>query len=346
MKQNSLLFIGPISPPVTGPGVKNKYIVESLKELSNVNLILQNTLGWSSHPVSFLISFIKNVVQSKQVFVSVSKKGRFVFSTLLYFISIFINIKYIIFPAGGSLDEEIEELPFFLRKLFCKALQKADMILVESKALQARLETMGFTNLAFFPNPRKDEHYRWKEKNRDKKRVVFLSKIREGKGVLLLLNALKEIDRQDISLEYFGPIEKAFEDNFYKEINKYSFASYGGIVEPQNVQKTLSDADIFVFPTLFDEGLPGVIVEASFTGVPLITSSFKACDEYIEHQKNGLVVEQNNVQILTTAIAELLENTNLRATLSTNLLNLSTQFNIDILTKELLQTLQNKQWRI
>jgi len=346
MKKNNLLFVGPISPPVTGPGVKNKYMIESLQRLSNINLTLQNTLGWSSQPFRFLIFFIKNVIKNKQIFISVSKKGGFVFSTLLYFISMFINIKYIIFPAGGSLDEEIEGLPFFLRKLFYRALQKADMILVESKSLEFRLEKMGFSNIIFFPNPRKDEQYRWKEKNRKRKKIVFLSKIREGKGVLLLLDAVKEIDRQDISLEYFGPIEKAFEETFYKELKKYSFASYRGVVEPQNVQKILGDADIYVFPTLFDEGLPGVIVEASFTGVPLISSSFKACNEYIKHNKNGWIVEQNNIEELTIAITELLDNADLRAKLSSNLLNLSAQFNIDILIAELLEILKEKKWRI
>lgn len=343
---NKILFIGPISPPVTGPGVKNKSIVESLYIYSKSEIFLKNTLGWSSKPLKFLLSFVKEVYQNKQVIISVSKKGRFVFATLLYFLSKIINIRYIVFPAGGSLDQEINALPSIFRKLFIKSLQQSDMVLVESKALQDNLEKIALSNIYFFPNPRKDEFYRWNELDRKIKRIVFLSKIREGKGVLLLLEALSKVNNKNFLLEYYGPIEKEFEEKFISEIEKYSFAKYCGISEPDEVQKVISNADIYIFPTLFDEGLPGVIVEASFTGVPLITSNFKACDEYIVNNYNGIVVSQNSVDELVIAIDKLLVDKELRQQISRNFVGLSEKFNIEILTKKLVEELKNKGWRI
>ncbi len=346
MNDKKITFIGPISPPVTGPGVKNKNIIEVFSEYSDSDLITVNTLGWTKTPISFLFIIIKNVLSSGQVWISVSKKGRIVFSILIYILSFFTNMKYIIFPAGGSLDEEIQSLPVLLKKLFSRALKKSDMILVESISLKNRLETMNFDNIYFFPNPRKDENFRWVEKHRVKKHILFLSKIREGKGVLLLLEAVSKLKEFNLVLEYYGPIEEAFKDEFEISIAQYDFAVYKGIAQPNEVQKIISQADIFVFPTLFDEGLPGVIVEASFTGVPLVTSQFKACEEYIEDHFNGLIVEQNNEKELIDAMKILLSSSKLRKALSVNFLQLSKHFNSDVLTEELLENLKFKNWSI
>ncbi|HFS66603.1 MAG TPA: glycosyltransferase family 1 protein [Flavobacteriia bacterium] len=342
----NLVFIGPISPPVTGPGVKNKYILEALKEHKNVTLITQNTLGWNQRPISFLYETIKNVVEHRRILISVSKKGRIVFSILIYFLSLFVKIKYVVFPAGGSLDEEIKALPFLLKQLFIQALNKSDMILVESTSLQTRLENMNFNNIYFFPNPRKNDNFKWIEKNREKKHIIFLSKIRKGKGVLLLLEAVSKLKDYNLALEYYGPIEEAFKEEFEERIAQYDFAIYKRIAQPDEVQKIISNADIFVFPTLFDEGLPGVLVEASFTGVPMITSRFKACEEYIKDDFNGLIVEQNNQEELIDAMKKLLNSRQLQKNLSSNFLQSSHQFNIDVLIKKLLTNLTNKGWDI
>lgn len=342
----SIVFIGPISPPVTGPGVKNKNIIEVFSEYSDSELITVNTLGWTKKPISFFFQVLKTALSSRQVWISVSKKGRIVFSILIYLLSFFTNIKYIIFPAGGSLDDEIQSLLFPLKILFTRALKNSDMILVESISLKNRLENMGFDNIYFFPNPRKDSHSRWVEKDREQKHILFLSKIRKGKGVLLLLDAVSKLKEFNLVLEYYGPIEEAFKDEFETSISQYDFAVYKGIAQPKDVQKIISQADIFVFPTLFDEGLPGVIVEASFTGVPTITSKFKACEEYIKDNFNGLIVEQDNAKELIDAMKILLSSNKLRKTFSINFLQLSNQFNSDILIQELLENLKNKNWDI
>lgn len=342
----SIVFIGPISPPVTGPGVKNKNIIEVFSEYSDSDLLTVNTLGWTKTPISFFFEVVKKVLSSGQVWISVSKKGRIVFSILIYLLSFFTNVKYIIFPAGGSLDGEIQSLLFPLKILFTRALKNSDMILVESISLKNRLENMGFDNIYFFPNPRKDSNFRWVEKDREKKHILFLSKIRKGKGVLLLLEAVSKLKEFNLVLEYYGPIEEAFKDEFETNISQYDFAVYKGIAQPKEVQKIISQADIFVFPTLFDEGLPGVIVEASFTGVPTITSKFKACEEYIKDNFNGLIVEQDNEKELIDAMKILLSSNKLRKAFSINFLQLSNQFNSDILTQELLENLKNQNWDI
>ncbi len=78
----------------------------------------------------------------------------------------------------------------------------------------------------------------------------------------------------------------------------------------------------------------------------MITSRFKACEEYIKDDFNGLIVEQNNQEELIDAMKKLLNSRQLQKNLSSNFLQSSHQFNIDVLIKKLLTNLTNKGWDI
>jgi glycosyltransferase involved in cell wall biosynthesis len=67
-------------------------------------------------------------------------------------------------------------------------------------------------------------------------------------------------------------------------------------------------ADLFVLPCLVlkngdQDGIPNVLFEAMVCGVPIISTEIAGVCELIEHQRNGLLVEQRN----STALAEAME---------------------------------------
>jgi starch synthase len=69
--------------------------------------------------------------------------------------------------------------------------------------------------------------------------------------------------------------------------------------------REMSEADVFVFPSLF-EGFALVILEAMATGLPVITTSNTAGPDLIEDGKEGLIVPAGDVEALQTAMAFLL----------------------------------------
>jgi glycosyltransferase involved in cell wall biosynthesis len=343
-----IVFIGPISPPVTGPGVKNKEIIDALLR-KDIEVIQINSLNWTKKFFSFFGKIIQKSLKQKRVLLSISKKGRYILMPLMYFLKLFFGIQYILLPAGGNLDKEIG-LAFPLYKtLFLLSLKNASRIYVESRSLVKGLENLGLNNVEYMPNPRHNQHFQWKLKNNTEKQIVFLSKIKAEKGVVVLVDAVNKLlaDNAPIFLDFYGPIDKKFEKEFFQIISDNDRIKYNGISEPKNVQKILAEADIFVLPTMWkNEGLPGVLVEASFTGVPLIISRFRASEEFIEHNKNGLIVEPGQIDELSKSIKLLIESDELAAKLSKEFLKLSSAFDVDSHAQTILDEMKKLNWNI
>src|SRR5260370_15867383 len=76
-------------------------------------------------------------------------------------------------------------------------------------------------------------------------------------------------------------------------------------------------ADLFVLPCLVlkngdRDGIPNVLFEAMVCGVPIISTEVAGVRELIEHQKNGLLVEQRNATSLADAMELLIGSPELR----------------------------------
>ena len=56
-----------------------------------------------------------------------------------------------------------------------------------------------------------------------------------------------------------------------------------------NVERYLSVADVFLFPSL-KEGMPVCIIEALAMGIPTITADSRGCSDLVENKRNGIVL--------------------------------------------------------
>lgn len=336
-----VLFVGPISPPVSGPGVKNKMMKDWLNNKKPFYTIFLNTYDLKRKSIFNLFKFLKKILNVKHVILSVSKNGRFTLIPIMY---IFGNKVYL-FPAGGNFDDEINNLQGFKKKLFLKALSCVQTIYPETPQLYNGLLKLGLRNVQYFPNPRADGKYRVTNNiNPLVFKIVFLSKIKKSKGPILLINALEKIRNKypqiRIQLDFYGVIEDSFYDEFKENLLKNSDNKYKNIVSPDNVQKVLSKYDSFILPTYYKgEGVPGAIVEAMMTGIPIITTDFRGSNKIIEHNEDGLIIPQKDEDALSNAISTLIENPSLREKLSQNIVNKSKNYNIDALMPILIEDL-------
>lgn len=73
-------------------------------------------------------------------------------------------------------------------------------------------------------------------------------------------------------------------------------------------------ADVFVMPSLW-EGLPLAILEAMFAANPVLASRTSGIPEAITHGKEGLLVPPGDEEALASALAELLQNAEMRSSL-------------------------------
>jgi glycosyltransferase involved in cell wall biosynthesis len=56
------------------------------------------------------------------------------------------------------------------------------------------------------------------------------------------------------------------------------------------------------------DGIPNVLVEAMAVGVPVITTAVAGIPELVEHNQNGLLYPQHDVEGISSGITELLRN--------------------------------------
>ncbi|MGG7036350.1 MAG: glycosyltransferase family 4 protein, partial [Flavobacterium sp.] len=78
-----------------------------------------------------------------------------------------------------------------------------------------------------------------------------------------------------------------------------------------DIPALLKMADIFVFPSRF-EGLPGVLIEAEASGLPIICTDLPMMREVVSVNKNALVFELDNEQQLANAIEKLVTDKSVR----------------------------------
>ncbi|HED13323.1 MAG TPA: colanic acid biosynthesis glycosyltransferase WcaL [Gammaproteobacteria bacterium] len=88
--------------------------------------------------------------------------------------------------------------------------------------------------------------------------------------------------------------------------------------QPQHrVLQALQDADIFILPSRITadgdrDGLPNVLMEAQSQGLAVIATDISGIPELVKHPDTGLLVAADDVQALTAAIIQLLQDPELR----------------------------------
>lgn len=332
LKKRKVLLLGPISPPISGPGVKNKMLLEWLQKENIFQVKQLNTYNFRRLDIKNIFPSVINFLITKKIILSVSENGRFLFIPLC----ILLGKQVLLFPAGGSFDIEINNLSPLRRKVFLFFCRKIKATFIETVRLQKALEELGFKNVNFLPNPYINRGFKATVRvdNNDFK-IVFVSKIREGKGVLLLVDAISRVKEKlkniDIILDFYGIIDSGFNSQFVKKIEENSFSFYKGVCEPDQVQQTISKYDLFVLPTFFPEGVPGAVIEAMFTGIPIVISDYTAAQEMITNGVDGIVIPQNSIEPLVDAIVKIVLDCEFRFTVSRNILLKSKEYDYDSL---------------
>jgi glycosyltransferase involved in cell wall biosynthesis len=105
-------------------------------------------------------------------------------------------------------------------------------------------------------------------------RIVFVSRISPKKNLLFALELLQGLSG-DVSFDIYGPLEDAEYWNQCKKVidalPSNVLVKYQGMIEHENVGKTFSEHNLFLFPTL-GENYGHVICEALSAGCPVLIS--------------------------------------------------------------------------
>lgn len=173
---------------------------------------------------------------------------------------------------------------------------------------------------------------------KDKKIILFMSRINLKKGLDLLLPAFKEVasQRSDCVLILAGSDDGYLTEtqHFIKEKFLENSIKLVGMLTGNDKLAALSDADIFVLPS-HSEGFSIATLEALISGVPSLLSDRVGFGEAIRETNAAHLVELTQESI-TEGLLKMLDNQEYCETLSKNGITLvKNRYDIKLVAKQL-----------
>ncbi len=122
---------------------------------------------------------------------------------------------------------------------------------------------------------------------------LMVSRLLWSKGVGTYMEAARMLRNQGLKVEFrlLGKPEKGHPESVSPE-NLKNWEQGGLLVNlgfSNDVRTALAEADCFVLPTYYEEGIPRTLMEASSMQIPVITSDHTGCNSVIEDGLNGLL---------------------------------------------------------
>lgn len=147
--------------------------------------------------------------------------------------------------------------------------------------------------------------------------ILCVGRLTPAKGQHLLIDAVNELARQGRSVRLrlvgAGPDEVALRQHAAR-IAYPERIIFSGAVNQDRIRDYYAAADAFCLPS-FAEGVPVVLMEAMAMQIPCVTSRITGIPELIRDGIDGLLVAPSDVDGLVDALAQLMDDEELRARL-------------------------------
>jgi glycosyltransferase involved in cell wall biosynthesis len=134
-------------------------------------------------------------------------------------------------------------------------------------------------------------------------RMGFVGRLAPTKGLESLIDTLLALGRRDWTLAIAGRGEKQYEAALKRRYES-SQVRFLGFVDPGELYAGI---DLLAVPSLWEEPLATVILEAYSYGVPVLTARRGGLPELVEHERTGLVYAPETPGSLAGAVARLLD---------------------------------------
>ncbi|MCD6516466.1 MAG: glycosyltransferase family 4 protein [Candidatus Aminicenantes bacterium] len=141
--------------------------------------------------------------------------------------------------------------------------------------------------------------------------AVFMGRLSREKGVMTLLQAFK--GRKGLGLKIIGEGPLLDDARRFIDKNRLSHVECLGYISSEKRFNVVKRAAFMLFPSLYYENFPYVLMESLSLGVPVIASSIGGVPELIEDKQNGLLYSPGSVKEMNNQIDMLLRDASLLA---------------------------------
>jgi glycosyltransferase involved in cell wall biosynthesis len=146
--------------------------------------------------------------------------------------------------------------------------------------------------------------------------VVMIARLLERKGIFEFASVARRIRQRWPRAKFLlaGECDPAHPNAIAKTwLRKQQDIEYVGHLP--DIVPFLHDADLFLYPSLYREGVPRVVVEAAATALPAVAFDVPGVREAVQNNQTGLLVTARDLDAMTTAVADLIEDEDRRLSL-------------------------------
>ena len=147
--------------------------------------------------------------------------------------------------------------------------------------------------------------------------MITAGRLAAEKGTHLAIEAMKKIEDGTAHLLILGEGEdRARLEQLSRAENLSGRVHFTGFVPHDELPAYLSAADLFLMPTLRQEGLPITLVESLAAGLPVVASNIGGIRAAVEHQKQGMLFPLGELNAFVEQLELLLSGHELRKKLA------------------------------
>jgi len=326
------LFILHLPPPVHGSSMVGQYIKDSkilndavegnfinLSTSRTVDEIGKNPLVKISRYLKIILKVIIKLIKYNPeiVYLAITAKGigfykDFPIALLAKLFGKRVVLHY--HNKGVNLKQHL-----FVYDLMYRILFKSTKVILLSERLYVDVKKyVKKKNVFFCPNGIPYPNFKVKISSKISKdkvpKLLFLSNLIEGKGVYVLLEALKILNFEGLKFQCNfvggeGDISLSQLNQKINNLNLQNCVSYLGKKYNDDKHKIFQSSDIFVFPTFYhNECFPLVLLEAMMFGLPVISTNEGGIPDIVKDGETGFIVEKQKPKQLAEKIKWFIEN--------------------------------------
>jgi len=146
----------------------------------------------------------------------------------------------------------------------------------------------------------------------ENKKVLYVGRLKHGKGVDLLIDAFANIARDESDTELVSVGDGPMESKLRAQVDSYDLqerVQFSGTVPNKQLPRVYNESSVLVLPSA-NEGFPRTVLEALACETPVIVSQLPQLEEIVSD--SGYMVQRENTELLADRIHELLVNDELR----------------------------------
>lgn len=300
-----IIFVGGVGSPnefVGGEVTKNKNLLAAMRNSGRKVYVIDTHDArrklWRLFPIPFvlLLHLKTNVILSTNL--------RNIYWLIRWFSMVKTKRRITFIGTGGAFSRWILE-----GKIDAKHMMFLHKIVVQGNKMKEELAQAGLPQGYILPNCKMIDYLpdlsRTKHST-EKTRFVFMSRMQEEKGIEMILDCAKRLNKEGyqdkFTVDYYG----LFEDNTYKKkfmaiLADVPNASFKGVLNLRTNEgyDELAAHDVMLFPSYWrGEGFPGIVIDALIAGLPIIISDWNFNADYVEEGETGYVIKAKDVEAL------------------------------------------------